>query len=159
IHDGQKVFDLMVWGHPDIRGNWQELRKLEIDLPSGKGTVPLEAVASLQMVNAPNTIRHEKASRCIDVSCDVAGGDLGKVVDEIQRRIQPLHQEGYRIEFLGEYQAREENFRQLLGISALAFLGIAMLLYMDFKSFRLTLLVLLTTLFALIGGVAAVGLT
>src|SRR5262249_33749657 len=73
VHEGQMIFDLVVWGHPDVRRNWQELRKLDIDLPGGKGTVPLEAVAHLHLINAPNTIRHDKASRCIDVTCDVAG--------------------------------------------------------------------------------------
>src|SRR5262249_25489383 len=65
------------------------------------------------------------------------------------------HQEGYRIEFLGEYQARTENQRQLLGVGILSLIGIAVLLYLDFRSFRLTLLVLLTLPFALLGGVVA----
>jgi len=42
---------------------------LPIDLPGGKGTVPLMAVAELRQVSAPNSIRHDKASRCIDVTC------------------------------------------------------------------------------------------
>src|SRR5439155_26727165 len=115
--------------------------------------------AELRLVNAPNTIRHDKASRCIDVTCNVSGSDLGSVVREIHRRVDPLAEEGYRIEFLGEYQAREENQRQLLAVSVLAVLGIALMLYLDFRSFRLTFLVLLTLPFALIGGVVAAYLT
>src|SRR5205085_3565315 len=63
--------------------------------------------------------------------------------------------EGYRVEMLGEYQARVEGQRQLLVYSILSFIGIAVLLYMDFMSVRLMLLVLFTLPFALIGGVAA----
>lgn len=159
VHQEQKIFDVVVWGHPDVRKSWHELRQLEIDLPAGQGTIRLESVADIRLVNAPNTVRHDKASRCIDVTCNVSGGDLGATVREIERRVEPLHQEGYRIEFLGEYQARTENQRQLLGIGAIALLGIALLLYLDFQSFRLTLLVLLTLPFALIGGVAAAYLT
>ncbi len=160
VHRDQKAFDLVVWGHPDIRKNLQDLRRLEIELPpgrktaDGKATVPLDAIAQLRLVNAPNTIRHDKASRCIDVTCNV-NGDLGEVVRQIKERVAPLQQEGYRVEFLGEYQARAENQQQLLAVSGLAILGIALLLYLDFRSFRLTLLVLLTLPFALIGGVAA----
>src|SRR5439155_4812011 len=128
---------------PEIRKNLPQLRNLQIDLPGGTGTVPLEAVAELRLVNAPNTIRHDKASRCIDVTCNVSGSDLGSVVREIHRRVDRLAEEGYRIEFLGEYQAREENQRQLLAVSVLAVLGIALMLYLDFRSFRLTFLVLL----------------
>ncbi len=160
VHRDQKAFDLVVWGHPDIRKNLQDLRHLEIELPpgrktpDGKATVPLDALAQIRLVNAPNTIRHDKASRCIDVTCNV-NGDLAAVVRQIKERVEPLQQEGYRVEFLGEYQARVESEQQLLVVSGFAVLGIALLLYIDFRSFRLTLLVLLTLPFALIGGVVA----
>jgi CzcA family heavy metal efflux pump len=160
VHLEQQSFDLVVWGHPNIRGNVNALNDLPIDLPPGRGgasggTVPLSKVAKIERVEALNTIRHDKASRCIDVSCNLSGSDLTGVVREIEERLRPLHQEGYRIEVLGEYQARQENQRQLLGVSVLAFLGIAMLLYIDFRSLRLMKMVLFTLPFALIGGVAA----
>jgi len=60
---------------------------------------------------------------------------------------------GYHPEFLGEYAAREASRNRLLALSALAFLGIVLLLFLDFQSVRLVLLVLLTLPFALIGGV------
>jgi Cu/Ag efflux pump CusA len=159
IHQGKMVFDLMVWSHPDVRRSWPDLRRLEIDLPGGKGTIPLEAVAQLHLVNAPNSIRHDKASRCIDVSCDVSGGNLDGVLAEIKQRVGPLQPEGFTFEYLGEGKARQENARQLAIYFGLTVLGITMLFYIDFRSFRLALLLLLTSLFVLIGVVAAVGLT
>jgi CzcA family heavy metal efflux pump len=161
VHRDQKAFDLVVWGHPDIRKNLSDLRHLEIGLPpgrttpEGKATIPLDAVAELRLVNAPNTIVHDKASRCINVTCNVSGADMGAVVNEIKERVAPLQQEGYRFEYLGEYQARQEGQRQLLAVGGLALLGIAVMLYLDFRSLRLTLLVMLTLPFALIGGVVA----
>jgi Cu/Ag efflux pump CusA len=159
VHLEQSSFDLVVWGHPDIRRQESDLHDLEIDRPAGAngpgGTVKLSEVARIERVNAPNTIRHDKASRCIDVSCNLAGSDLDGVVKEIQERLKGIPEEGYRIEVLGEYQARRENQRQLLGVSVLALLGIALLLYVDFRSARLALLVLLTLPFALLGGVVA----
>jgi Cu/Ag efflux pump CusA len=90
------------------------------------------------------------------VTCNVKDRDLGSVAEEIKARVDKLPPvPGYRVEFLGEYQARTENQRQLLAVSGFALLGIAVLLYLDFRSFRLMLLVLLTLPFALIGGVAA----
>ncbi len=89
------------------------------------------------------------------MSCNVRGRDLGSAVEEIQGRVAPLQEEGYRIELLGEYQARAENQRQLLSVGLLSLLGIALLLYTDFRSVRLTALVMATLPFALIGGVAA----
>jgi CzcA family heavy metal efflux pump len=160
VHQEQVSFDLVVWGHPSIRKQEGDLHDLEIDLPgSANGmpaTVKLRDIAHLERVNAHNTIRHDKASRCIDVSCNLdPNADLDAVVHEIQDRLKSVAEEGYRIEVLGEYQARRENERQLMAISGLALLGIAMLLYIDFRSLRLALLVLLTLPFALVGGVIA----
>jgi CzcA family heavy metal efflux pump len=159
IHQDQKTFDLVVRGHPDILKTWPDLKQLDLDLPSQQGTVRLGAVAQIRLVNAPNVVRHDKASRCIDVLCNLRGSDLKSVTAEIKRRLEPLQQEGYRFELLGEYQARAENQRKLLLLGGLAVLGIAVLLYMDFRSLLLTVIVLLTLPFALIGSVAAVWLT
>src|SRR5262249_29145763 len=86
VHQEQMKFDVVVWGHPSIRYTIKDLEKLQLNLPGGKGTVPLSAVANLTLVNAPNTIRHDKASRCIDVTCNVKDRDLGSVVKEIEDR-------------------------------------------------------------------------
>lgn len=159
-HQDQRKFDIVVRGHPDVTRRLPDLRRLEVDLPNGKGTVPLAAVADLALVNSPNAIRHDKASRCIDVTCNVKDRDLGGVARDIQARLATLPpRTGYRVELLGEYQARMENQRQLLIYSLVAVLGIAALLFTDFQSLRLTLLVLLTLPFALIGGIGAAALT
>ncbi|MSQ97423.1 MAG: efflux RND transporter permease subunit [Gemmataceae bacterium] len=156
VHQDQRKFDIVVRGHPDVTRHLPDLERLQIDLPGGKGTIPLMAIAEVKRVSAPNIIRHDKVSRCIDVTCNVKNRDLGSVVHDIQDRLKSLPQrEGYRVEILGEYQARTESQQQLLWYSILALVGIAVLLYMDFQSVRLMLLVLFTLPFALIGGVAA----
>jgi CzcA family heavy metal efflux pump len=160
VHQSQRKFDIVVRGHPDVTRNMLDLKRLQIDLPSGKGTVPLMAVADLRHVSAHNTIRHDKASRCIDVTCNVKDRDLGSVVKDIEKRLESLPDRAdYRVELLGEYKARSDSQRQLFLYSILSFIGIAVLLYMDFQSVRLMLLVLFTLPFALIGGVAAALLT
>ncbi|MES2792273.1 MAG: efflux RND transporter permease subunit, partial [Planctomycetota bacterium] len=62
---------------------------------------------------------------------------------------------GYHPEFLGEYTARQESQQRLISLGALSLLGVLLILYIDFKSVRLTLMVALTIPFALIGGVVA----
>src|SRR6185503_10033943 len=52
-----------------------------------------------------------------------------------------------------------ESQRRLIELSLLSLVGILILLFIDFKSWRLTLLVFLTLPFALVGGVFAVALT
>jgi Cu/Ag efflux pump CusA len=160
VHHDQRKFDIVVRAHPDVTRTVPDLRRLPIDLPGGKGPVPLAAIAELRPISAQNSIRHDKASRCIDVTCNVKDRDLGSVVHDIEARLKNLpEREGYRYEILGEYQARSESRWQLIQWSAFSFVCIALLLYMDFGSARLMLLVLATLPFALIGGVAAALLT
>ena len=153
IYQEQKVYDVAVWGVERVRSDLQALRELLIETPGG-ARVPLGDVAELAITPAPNEIKREGASRRIDVTCNVAGTDLGSVAREIQQRVQKLpFAQGYHPEFLGEYAARQASRNRLLFFSAFSVIGILVLLHVDFRSMRLVLLVALTLPFALIGGV------
>jgi CzcA family heavy metal efflux pump len=159
IYKDQKVFDVTVWGVELIRNDVQSLRELTIETPSG-ARVPLGDVADLDITPTPNEIKRENASRRIDVTCNVAGADLGSVAREIEERVQALSfDQGYHPEFLGEYAARQSSRNRLLLLAAFSVIGILVLLHVDFRSLRLVLLVALTLPFALIGGVAGAFLT
>lgn len=153
VYKEQKVFDVIVWGTDSVRGDVQALRELPIDTPGG-AQVPLGHVADVAIVPAPNEIKREGVSRRIDVTCNVAGRDLGSVAREIEAKVRALpFDREYHPEFLGEYAAREESRNRLFALAGFALLGILLLLHADFRSFRLTFLVFLTLPFALIGGV------
>jgi CzcA family heavy metal efflux pump len=153
IYEDQKSFDVVVWGVPELRTDLGALRRLLIDLPQG-GTVPLGDVADIEIGPAPNEIKRESASRRIDITCNVKGRDLGSVARDIEAKVKRLDfDRGYHPEFLGEYAAREESRKRLLALTALSLIGILLLLHVDFRSWRLTLLVFLTIPFALVGGV------
>ncbi len=159
VYRDQKVFDVAVWGVPRVRSDVQALRELTIETPTG-ARVPLGDVAEIAIVPTPNEIKREGASRRLDVTCNVAGTDLGSVAREIEARVGKIaFDRGYHPEFLGEYAARQESRDRLLLLSAFSFLGILVLLHVDFRSTRLMLLVALTLPFALIGGVAGAFLT
>ena len=66
---------------------------------------------------------------------------------------------GYHAEVLGEYAEREASARRLVTLGAIAMAAIFVLLYTDFGSLRLAILVFVTLPFALIGGVAAAWLS
>ena len=104
-YEGQKVFDVAVWGEPGLRQDLASLRDLRIDTPSG-AQVPLGAVADVFIAPAPNVVMRENGSRRLDVTLNVRG-DLGRVAREIEARVLRLSFEpGYHPEFLGEYAAR-----------------------------------------------------
>lgn len=153
VYRDQKSYDVTVWGSDAVRSDLQALREMLIDTPSGV-TVPLGDVAEIAIDPAPNEIRHENASRRIDVTCDAKGRDLGSVAREIREKVGALgFDAGYHPEFLGEFAARQESQRRLLLLAGFALLGIVVLLHAEFGSWRLTWMIFLTLPFALIGGV------
>ncbi len=159
IYDEQKIFDVIVWGADHVRRDPGALAGLAIDAPSG-ATVRLGDVADLEIAPAPNVIQREGASRRLDVSCHLRGGDLGSVAREIERRVRKLEfPRGYHPEFLGEYAARSESRNRLAGLSVLALAGIFLILHSDFGSTRLAAMVFVSLPFALVGGVASVFLS
>lgn len=159
VYEDQKIFDVAVWSPERLRRDLPSLAKLLIDTPLG-GKVPLRDLAELRIAPTPNVNQHENASRRIDVSCNVKDRDLGSVAREIEQRVRSINfPPGYHPELLGEYAARQASQNRLLGLSALALIGILLVLYTDFKSVRLTTLVFVSLPFALVGGVAATFLT
>ena len=155
IYDDQKIFDVVVWSQPWVRGDLFALRRMPVATPAG-GYVPLSDVADVELAPTPNEITREGGSRRVDVTCNVRGRDLGAVARDIESALKNVSfDEGYHPEVLGEYAARAESRNRLLALSAVSLLGIVLVLYIDFGSARLTALVLFTLPFALIGGVAA----
>lgn len=153
IYEDQKIFEVAVWGVPKTRVDAQAVRELRMDTPSG-ANIPLGDVADVSFVPTPNLIAHENSSRKMDVSFNVRRRDLGTVAREVERRVRALpFERGYHPEFLGEYAARQESRRRLFALAAASLLGILLILYSDFQSGRLALLVLLSLPFALVGGV------
>ncbi len=155
IYQEQKIFDVAVWGAPHIRADLASIRSLRLDTPSG-ASIPLGELAEVAFEQMPNVINHENGSRRIDVSCNFRGRDLGSVARDIEAKVRGVSfDRGYHPEFLGEYAARQESRRRLFFLSGVALLGILLVLYSDFGSVRLTLLIFVSLPFALVGGVAS----
>jgi len=154
VYQKQKIYDVAVWGRPELRSDPIALRELLVETPAG-GHVPLGDVAEVNLVATPNTIKREGASRRIDVTCNVEGRDLGSVAREIEERVGSMpFKRGYHPEFLGEFAAQIQSRNRLIAVGLLAFVGIIVILHTDFRSPRLVVLVLLSSPFALAGGVA-----
>ena len=160
VYEGQARFDVVVWGVPGVRNDVAALLTLPIDTPTGV-QVRLRDVADVLVVPMPNEIKREAASRRIDITCNVTPGrDLGSVAAEVEAKVRALsYEQGYHPEFLGEFAARQASTRRLYGLGLLALVGIVLVIYSDFASLRLTLIVAFTLPFALVGGGVGVHLT
>jgi len=148
--------DVVVWGAAHARGDLHALRAMLITTSTGQ-QVRLSQVADVHIAPAANEVRRENGSRRIDVTLNVEGADLGGVARGVEAKLAGVaFPRGYHPEVLGEYAERQASQRQLYGLGALSLAGVLLLVWLEFRSLRITALVALSLPFALVGGVAAV---
>jgi Cu/Ag efflux pump CusA len=156
LFEEQKVFDVVVWGAPEVRGSVSDIRELLVDRPGG-GHVELGQVADVRIKPGLSVIRHDAVSRSIDVTADVRGRDLDAVLADVNRtldRLQfPLE---YHAELVGEHLEQRAAARRALGIAAIAAVLVLLLLQAATGSWRLAAAAFVALPAALAGGVAAV---
>jgi Cu/Ag efflux pump CusA len=103
-------------------------------------------------------ILRENVQRRIVVSSNVAGRDLGSVVNDIRAAVSasvPMP-DGYRIEYGGQFESQQSASRRLLALGAVVIAALFMVLMLAFGRARDALLIMLNLPLALIGGVAGV---
>ncbi len=160
IYEGQRRFDLVLRLNKDYTETIEGIRAALIDTYDGK-KVPLEQVAEIVSVSGPSSISRENVQRKIVISANVAGRDLRGVVQDIQKNINNsiALPEGYRIEYGGQFESEAKASKTLMITSILAVLIIFLLLFQEFKNFKLAGIILLNLPLALIGGVFAIHFT
>jgi Cu/Ag efflux pump CusA len=137
LFEDQKVFEVVVWGIPEIRDNLTTIADLPIDTPAGR-QVRLGDVASVTLGPAPSVIRREGVFRYIDVDVTVAGRDITAVADDIDRAIKavPMPLE-YRAEVLEGFSDQIAEAGRLAAAAAAAAIAVLLLLQAAFQSWRL----------------------
>ncbi len=160
VQDGARTFDLTVRVAEEDLLTMERMRSLTIDAADGK-QVPLSDVCDLVSTAGANTINRENAQRKLVVSANAEGRDMRSVVNEMRRAIneQVKLPEGYHIEYGGQFESEASASRLLLGLSVVSILVIALLLFMQFRSWHQALVVLINLPLSLIGGVFALVLT
>ena len=157
VLENQRTFDLVVRFDDSSRRSAETIAATLIDTPTG-AKVPLNQIADVRIDQGPNTINRENVQRRIIIQSNVAGRDLGSVIDEIRRKIthNVALPEGYFVQYGGQFEAQEQAARKITIMSIVAIAGIFLLLYLALDSMRLALLVMANLPLALIGGVIMV---
>ena len=155
LFEEQKVFDVVVWGAPEIRETQADVQQLLIDTPDGR-RIRLGDVAEVQRVENAAVIRHESAARYVDVTADVSGRDTGDVTTEVNTVVEgiafPLD---HHAEVLGGFAERQIDQTRLITVALAAALAIFLLLQAAFRSWRLAALAFVVLPVTLAGGVVA----
>lgn len=160
IYEGQRSFGLVLRLNKDYTESIEGIRNALIDTDDGK-KVSLDMVADIVSVSGPATISRENVQRKIVISANVADRDLRSVVEDIQKNIDKDINlpENYRIEYGGQFELEAKASRTLMLTSIFSILIIFLLLFQEFKNFKLAGIILLNLPLALIGGVFSIYFT
>ena len=157
IYEGQRTYDLILRYKTDYTDQLEGIKNALIDTYDGK-KIALSQVADIVSSSGPNSISRENVKRKLVVSANVAGRDLHGVVEEIKQNVAANIDlpEGYRVEYGGQFESEEKASRMLLLTSIAAIFIIFLLLFQEFKNFKLAGIILLNLPLALIGGIFAI---
>lgn len=155
IYENERSFDLILRLNKDYTESLDGVKMALIDTPSGK--VSLADVADIVSVGGPGSISRENVQRKVVVSANIASGDVAGTVERVASFLEKnlLLDEGYRLEYGGQFESAESASRTLWLTTLIAVLVVFVLLYSEFKSTSLSVVVLLNLPLALIGGILA----
>lgn len=156
VYEEERSFDLIIRLNKDYTESVDGVKNALIDTPQGK--VALTEVADIVSVGGPGSISRENVQRKVVVSANITGGDIAGTVERIEDYLErelPL-EEGYRLEYGGQFESAASASRTLWLTTAVAVLVVFVLLYGEFKSALLSLVVLINLPLALIGGILAI---
>lgn len=156
VYEDGRQTDLAVRMDTAVCGSMEALREMPVVAADGR-SVPLGEVAEVVSAAGPDVINRENAERKIVVSANAAGRDLRSVVEDMRRRIAERVElpADYRVEYGGQFESEAAASRTLLLLSLVSVAVILLLLFMQFRSWRQAVIVLLNLPLALAGGVLA----
>jgi Cu/Ag efflux pump CusA len=152
-----QVVDLVVVLDPSHRNRINEVSALPLRNPDGR-LIRLGDVADIEITSGRYKILHDGGRRIQTVTAGVEGRDIGQFEREARQRIDAAVKlsEGNYAVFTGTAREQAEARSDLLVHSALAGIGIFLLLYIAFNNLHNLLITFVNLPFALIGGVIAV---
>ncbi|HMQ97530.1 MAG TPA: efflux RND transporter permease subunit, partial [Ignavibacteria bacterium] len=160
VFEGNRSYDLLLRFENPANNNIENIKNTLIDTYTGQ-KVPLYYVADIVSTTGPNTINRENVQRKIVISANVSGRDQKSVVEDIKKKIETNIKlpDEYRIEYGGQFESEAEASKTLFIMSLFSLLIIFLLLYQEFKDFKISSIVLINLPLALIGGIFAIYFT
>ena len=154
-----KEIDVVIRGSGAAARSLDALRSMAVTTPYG-GTVPLSAVAEVNVELAPQTITRVDQSRQVSVTGSSLSGDLTAVTRQVQKILDSYAMpEGYTAQISGAYTDMTENFSDLL-LALLVALGLVyFVLASQFESFLMPVIVMMILPVAFGGALFALPLT
>lgn len=153
--EGRERFAVNARYAQEFRNSITALKKLQVQTMEF-GSIPLEAVADIKIVDGPPMINSENAMLRGSVLFNVRDRDLGSTVKEAQKKLNDMlikMPKGYYIEWSGQWENQIRANNTLKMIMPMVILIIFLVLYFTYRSFKEAIITMITVPFALIGGV------
>ncbi len=157
---GDMRFPLAVRYQRHFRTSVQAIKSIRILTPSG-ARVSLGQLCHIRIQEGPSTIFRDNNERFIPIKFGVRGRDLGSTVKQAMQVVQQKVKlpPGYHFEWAGEYTSEQQADHRLDEIIPIAIIGISLLLYFAFNSFKWVMIILLDVALAPLGGLLALLVT
>ena len=154
-----KELDVVVRGDGKSAASLDALKSMPIPSAFG-GTVPLSAVADVNIGLAPQSIIRVDQSRQISVTGDTISGDATAITREISKILDAYTlPDGYTVQISGAYEDMMESFGDLLLALVVALGLVYFVLASQFESFVMPVIVMMILPVAFTGALFALPLT
>ncbi|RLE07948.1 MAG: hypothetical protein DRJ06_05175, partial [Candidatus Aminicenantes bacterium] len=154
---GNEEYDIRVRFKEEFRDNLEDILRIPILTPTGQ-IIPVGQIARLEPGEGPIKITRENQAREVTVTANIAGRDLGSVIQDIKAQLKDLETQlprGYFIEYGGQYEEMQDAFIIMAGAFLLAILLVYMIMASQFESFLHPFVIMFTVPLSLIGAITA----
>ncbi len=161
FYERDQRFDITLRLQKPFRDAVDDVAELPVALPGNTGgTIPLGAIAAVEVRQGPTRITREAGGRYVAVKANLLGRDQGGFVAEAMDKVGAKVKlpAGYAMTWGGQFENQQRAMKRLAVIVPLSVLGIFVLLFWAFRSMRFAALVLLMVPFTWIGGLAGLAL-
>jgi Cu(I)/Ag(I) efflux system membrane protein CusA/SilA len=151
--EGRRRFPISVRYPRELRDSLGKLRVLPIVTESG-AQIPLSAVAAVAIADGPPMLRSENARLSGWIYVDIRGRDLVAVVRDAQRAVaaEVKLPPGVSVQWSGQFEYLERAAKRLAIVIPFTGAIVFVLLYLAFRRFDESGLLMLTLPFAVVGG-------
>jgi cobalt-zinc-cadmium resistance protein CzcA len=160
VQQGEARYDVTLRYQKQDRSTPQAIENIRLLAPSGE-RVSLAQLTKVSTDDGAEQINREGGQRYIAIKYSVRGRDLGSTVEEAIGKVEhnvnlPA---GYHLEWAGEYASQKRADKRMALVIPITVLTIFLILYTMFRSYKWSVLVLVSVIMASIGGPLALLLT
>ena len=159
LRDGDTVLPIVLRGHPALRQDMAALAALPMPTADGAGSVPLGAVAEIELDMQPSVIHRYNQQLVVTVSAKHARLTALEVAAAVEATLAELKRDGIEIALGGEIEENNEANAAIGALLPACLVGMFLLFVWQFESLRKSLIVMASIPFVSIGAVLALKLS